>query len=106
METKIILAGVEYGINPLPFGKLRKVIAQFNVIARLGPNSDEAMEAAARVFAILIDKTPEEVDAMPISMHEMAEAIRQIPEICGLVKKEVSVGEPAAAMDSTASTVT
>jgi len=83
--TKITLAGQSFDVPPPPFGKLRKIISAFNVM-RNDSGSEEAMDKAALIFSLLTNKTVAEIDEMPIGVLEMAAALAQVPEICGLVE--------------------
>ena len=103
----IVLAGQSYDIAALPFGKLRKLIGFFNVMSTASSQSEAALAQSASIFALLLDKTVDEIDAMPITVEELGNALEKIPEMCGLVKKpsgEATAG-PAATV-STESTAT
>lgn len=90
--TNITLAGQTYDIPPLPFGRLRKLIASFNQVRRAGMDSDEAMDSMPAIIGLLIDKPAAEVDAMPITMQEVIAVMAHIPALCGLTEV-VSSGE-------------
>lgn len=104
--TTITLAGQAFEIAPLPFGKLRKLLSSFNLMVRAGMESDRSLAEAAKVFALLIDKTPDEVDAMAITMTELVAALGVIPGLCGIEQGAASGEAQVVAMDSTASTAT
>jgi hypothetical protein len=92
----ITLAQKEYQIEPLPFGKVKKIILQFNSANKAGLNTEDGLAAATAAFAILLGVAAEEVDALPISMKEMADTLHAIPDILGLEQKVVKVGEQRA----------
>jgi hypothetical protein len=104
--NKIILAKQEYDVPELPFGKLRLLIGSINRMQAVGAKTDAGMAEVPQLFGLLIGKTAEEVDALPISLSEMQTALEQIPEICGLVQRSAASGEALAATDGTASTAT
>lgn len=105
--TIVKLAGQDYDIAPPPFGKLRKMISSFNKMVAAGLGSDVALDESAVIIALLIGKTVDEVDAMPISMDEMTAVLNAIPSICGLVQGEkASGGAQVAETASTPSTAT
>lgn len=94
-------------IPPLPFGKLRKLLASFNVMVYAGMETAPALEESVKIFALLLDKSVDEVDALPITMTELAAALSAIPAMCGIEQGAKSSGEAQVAVtDSTPSTVT
>lgn len=105
MTTKtIVLGGQSFEVAPPPFGKLRKIIVAFNSM-RGDTDSDDSMRQAGIIFALLIGKTVDEIDEMPIGVMEMAAALSAVPEICGLVEGKSS-GEVPVVTDSMESTAT
>ena len=98
--TKIKLAGETFDVGPPQFGKLRKIIAAFNVINANKDNTDLMMEQSSIILSLLLDKSVDEIDKMPIGMMEVTVAISQVPEICGLVEGKPS-GEAQAAGGTT-----
>lgn len=103
--TAIVLAGQSFEVAPPPFGRLRKIIAAFNSMRSDGGEGEDSMQQAGIIFALLIGKTVEEIDEMPIGVMEMAAALTLVPEICGLVEGKSS-GEAPVVTDSIESTVT
>lgn len=97
----IKLAGQEFNIVAPSFGNLRKVISSINKMqsftkdAEEGTISEEAMEEVAFILSVMTKKTLSEIDEMPIGIAEMSEALKIIPDVCGLesVKKEADLGE-------------
>lgn len=85
---KITLGRVEFDIEPLPYGKLKKAIPLMS--AWRGEVTEDMLGSVGELFALVIGKTPEEVDAMPITFDEIAAAMPPIAEVCGLAKANKS----------------
>ena len=95
MAKVIKLAGQEFTIVAPAFGNLRKVIASVNKMQSAGGLSDDALGEAANIIALMVGKSLAEVEAMPITIAEIAEAMNIIPEVCGLVNS-ITSGEVVA----------
>jgi len=101
MAKLVKLAGQDINLIAPPFGKLRQVISAINELQAISKDkskqdgiSQEAMERIGFILAIMTQKTVEEIDAMPIGILEMTEAMTHVPEVCGIV--EVKPGEATA----------
>lgn len=91
--TKIVLGGTEFEVAPPPFGLLKKIIVAFNKASAAGLGSVDGIAAISTVLALMVGKTDEELDAMPITMNEIITATNAVPAILGLVQKESAPGE-------------
>ena len=80
----ITLGGQPFEVAPVPFGRLRGIIAAMNRMQAAGMQSETAMEESAVVFALLLNKPREEIDAMPIGVAEMVAALEKVPGLCGI----------------------
>jgi hypothetical protein len=94
--TILTLAGQAYEVTAPPLGVLKKIIAAINRAATAGGCVDTMMREAPLALGLLIGKTPEEMDALPIGFNELLAAFNRVPEICGLVEKENAPGEAQA----------
>lgn len=92
-STIIILGGTEYTIAPPPFGLLKKIIVAFNRASSAGLGTDAGLDAISSVLALMIGKTSEEMDALPITMSDIINAMDKVPQVLGLVKKDTLSGE-------------
>jgi hypothetical protein len=100
--NKIVLAGQDFDVPDLPFGKVRLVMAKFKSMSGREIGSDESMGDAVTILATIIGKTDEEINAMPIKMNEVMVALEQIPGICGM--ERVKPGEAPVAATTTSGT--
>jgi len=91
--SKITLGRKEFEVDPPAFGNLRKIMAAFNTISKDRENQDLMMEQSAIIFSLLLGKSIADIEAMPIGMAEIAAAIGQVPEICGMVEAKATSGE-------------
>ena len=88
----ITLAGVPYEVDAPAFGVLRKIISSINKM-RNTAEAEDSMAQSAIIFGLLIGKTPEEIDAMRITLQEVEKAMAQVPAICGIVEEVTESGE-------------
>ena len=94
--TTLTLAGQDYEIEAPAFKSLKKIIAAFNRLNAAGVGADEMLVEAAIIFSLLLNKEVADIEEMRIAYLEVSEAIKQVPIICGLVKKEAAPGEAQA----------
>lgn len=89
----ITLEGKRVEVVQPPFGRLRKIIAEFNKMRGLDSQDDEFMSHAACIIGLLLNKNADTVDEMTINIREMIDVLSLIPEICGLVQGDPESGE-------------
>jgi hypothetical protein len=99
-EKTITLGGQPFTITALPLGKLRKVIPAIShvsvAMSRVSADSmlDEAVFSSVAVaLSVCLGKTLDEVEAMPMSLDEIIQAVTAIAEVCGLAAKPAASGE-------------
>lgn len=92
-KSLFTLAGQEYEVSTPPLGNLKKIISGLNRVSASNGDLDVIMVEAPLMIALLINKTPEKIDTLCIGYAELMEAFNRVPEICGMVKKEVIPGE-------------
>lgn len=95
-KFNITLAGEQFEVSAPVFRDLKKIVAAFNRLNAAGLNSDEMMNESTLIICLLLGKDEAEVEGMRIGFLEVSELIKQVPEICGLVKKEAAPGEAQA----------
>ncbi len=92
----ITLAGQEYPVEALPFGKLRKVLpAMMRIGANLsaGNLSEADVGTLGEVAALGIGIEPAALDEMRIRFDELLAVFEAVVEVAGLSQKEPSQGE-------------
>jgi hypothetical protein len=106
--SKMILAGQEFEVAALPYGKLRKVLPTLNEITNAfranAGFTEDVMVKFGGMIALVLDKTTDEVDAMPIAMLEIINATKVIGDACGMVQKQS--GEVVVVENSTGTGIT
>lgn len=89
-EMKIKLGGQEFEVEALPYGKLKKAIRLMNAATNLQEFTDEVMDSVGQLFAVMLDKSTDEIDAMPITFDEIVTAMPAIADVCGLTRVQAS----------------
>lgn len=83
---RITLAGKEYDVPPLPYGKLKKAIPLMN--SWRGAVSEDALTGVGELLALVLNLPIDVIDEMPITFKEIADAVPKIGEAMGLISGE------------------
>ena len=91
--TTLTLAGQQFEAATPPLCNLKKIISGLNRVSASDGDLDVIMTEAPLMIALLIGKTPDELDNMAIGYTELLTAFNLVPGICGMIKKESTLGE-------------
>lgn len=111
--TTIKLGNEQFEVKPLPLGRLKKVLPAVSAvsIALVSAGSmrglDEAtFDQAAFALSVALDKPLEEIEAMPMQVDQLVDAIMEIASVCGLVGRQEPIPGEALPGQSPATTST
>lgn len=92
--TTIKLGNEQFEVKPLPLGRLKKVLPAVSAVsialASISASSilDEAtFDHVAVALSAALDKPVAEIEAMPMDVEQIVEAITAIAQVCGLAAK-------------------
>lgn len=94
-DPKITLGGKAYPVNPIPLGRLKKLVPAFaragQAFAR-GEVTDAAMDDMVTVISAGIGIEVAKVEEIPATMDELKNALPVISEVAGLKPPEAPEG--------------
>lgn len=97
MNKAIVLGGQSFEIGAIPLGRLRKLLpalSRASIAFHSGAIQEAQFDDVADVLAAVLGKTVEEVEALPMTLPEIAEAMAVAAEVSGLVQgKAKELGE-------------
>lgn len=109
MKQVINLAGVDYDIQPLSLGQLKKVVPAFGRVGKAfftGDIGDAVMDDIIVIIAGARNISKEEAEAIPAEMNELIVALEVIANVCGLCPDESNKGELVPVEGSTGTSFT
>lgn len=83
----ITLGAAQLPVNPLPLGKLRKLIPMFQQVGRafaLGSVSEEDITGVIQIISLATGMPEAELEAMPGTYLQMMQAVEVVAEVSGL----------------------
>lgn len=101
----IVLAGKVYEVAPLPLGRLKVALPAFGRAGEAfsrGEMSEATFADVALILSAGLGKTVAEVEEIPATLPELAEALAVIAEVSGLTDRGAP-GEARPAVVATAS---
>lgn len=116
MAETIILGGQSFAVTPRPLGKLKVLLPALNRATQAmfsgSALTEEAFADVAKALAATLDKSVEEVEALPMTFEEIGAALAVAAQVSGLTGKDGAQGEarpgetpaPTALLTSTPST--
>lgn len=116
MPETIILGGEEFTVTPRPLGKLKVLLPALNRATQAmfsgSALTEEAFGDVALALAATLDKSVQEVEALPMTFEEIGAALAVAARVSGLTGKDGEPGEarpgetpaPMASLTSTHST--
>lgn len=97
MGEKVILGGEEFTVTPRPLGKLKVLLPALNRATQAmfsgAALTEEAFGDVAKALAATLDKTVEEVEALPMTFEEIGAALAVAARVSGLTGKDGGPGE-------------
>lgn len=93
MKKIVKLAGQDVLFQEPTYKSLKRIITLMNEIQNLGKTgetmSEKGMDYMCEIIALMSEKSLNEVESMRMSVFEVTSALAVVPEICGIVGKEV-----------------
>lgn len=97
MAETVILGGQTFTVTPRPLGKLKVLLPALNRATQAlfsgGMLTEGAMADVAMALAATLDKSVEEVEAMPMTFDEIGAALAVAARVSGLAEKDGAPGE-------------
>lgn len=97
MAETIILGGQSFAVTPRPLGKLKVLLPALNRATQAlfsgGILTEAAMADVAMALAATLDKSVEEVEALPMNFEEIGAALAVAARVSGLSDKGAEPGE-------------
>ena len=97
MAESITLGGVPFQVTPRPLGKLKVLLPALNRATQAMFSgqalTEDALADVAKALAATLDKSVEEVEALPMTFEEIGEALAVAARVSGLTGKDNQPGE-------------
>lgn len=82
--------------SPLTFAQLRRVTVAWPMVVTNKLSAPEAMDALAEILSAVLEKTPEEINAISLEMNDIAPILDAVAVAAGMVPKDSQLGEAKA----------
>lgn len=97
MSETIILGGEKFTVTPRPLGKLKVLLPALNRATQAmfsgAALTEEAFGDVALALAATLDKSVQEVEALPMTFEEIGAALAVAARVSGLTGKDGEPGE-------------